>query len=132
MPAFWLRDSRDVIPCLGSLAAQASSFLVFCQDNFAEQPWLRPCSCIAFCFATGSADDSYVGPELILFKNQDGPFGHEDYDDYDDDDDDNNNDDNDDGVITWEPCPPYPPSPQAQNPPPKAKARRCSTPKNPL
>ena len=53
------------------------------------------------------------------------------YDDNEDDikDDDNNCDDeNNDNNITWEPCPPYPPSPQAQNHLPKAKARRCSTP----
>lgn len=31
----------------------------------------------------------------------------------------------------WGPCPPYPPSPQAQSPLPKGKVRRCSTPHGP-
>ena len=64
----------------------------------------------------------------------DDPQKYEDEDDYDDDDDDNSFDDEDydekdaDVDLTWEPCPPCPPSHQAQNPPPRAKARRCSTP----
>ena len=62
------------------------------------------------------------------------PYEYEDEDDNGDDDDDIACDDGDydekdaDGDLTWEPCPPCPPSHQAQNPPPKAKARRCSTP----
>ena len=54
-----------------------------------------------------------------------------DDDDQNKDDDNNCKDDDENGDaadITWEPCPPYPPSPQAQNHLPKAKARRCSTP----